>query len=156
MFSIGWTELMVIGIVALIVVGPKDLPNLFRSLGKVTGKARRMARDFQRAMEDAADDAGVKDVAKDLNRMTNPKKMGLDALNDAAERFDKWEPPKPGAAPPRGPATQKLAEERAEQARKIHEEPAKRAAEKRAAEAEADVPPAAENDASPEAETEKA
>ena len=116
MFSIGWTELLVIGIVALIVVGPKDLPGMFRALGKVTAKARRMARDFQRAMEDAADEAGVKDVAKDLNAMTNPKKMGLDALNEAADKFDKWQPPSPGAARKRGPETQKMTEERAEAA----------------------------------------
>ena len=58
MFDIGMTELLVIGIVALIVVGPKDLPGMFRTLGQATGKMRAMARDFQRAMEDAADDSG--------------------------------------------------------------------------------------------------
>ena len=40
----GWSELLVIGIVALIVVGPKDLPGMFRQLGKFTAKLRRMAR----------------------------------------------------------------------------------------------------------------
>ena len=54
MFDVGWTELMLIGIVALIVVGPKDLPVMFRTLGQFTAKARGMAREFQRAMEDAA------------------------------------------------------------------------------------------------------
>ena len=49
MFDIGWTELMVVGIVALIVVGPKDLPGMFRTLGRFTGKAKGMARDFQSA-----------------------------------------------------------------------------------------------------------
>ncbi len=55
MFDIGWTELLVIGIVALIVVGPKDLPLMFHALGQFTAKARGMAREFQRAMEDAAE-----------------------------------------------------------------------------------------------------
>ena len=68
MFDIGWTELLVIGVVALIVGGPKDLPGMFRTLGRFTAKARSMARDFSRAMEDAADEAGVKDVAKDLKK----------------------------------------------------------------------------------------
>jgi sec-independent protein translocase protein TatB len=66
MFDIGWTELMVIGVVALVVIGPKDLPDMFRTMGRFTAKARSMARYFQRAMEAAADDAGVTDVAKDL------------------------------------------------------------------------------------------
>ena len=94
MFDIGWTELLVIGLVALIVVGPKDLPGMFRALGKFTAKASRMARDFQRAMEEAADESGVKDAASSLKGMTNPRKMGLDALKDAADKFDKWEPGK--------------------------------------------------------------
>ena len=55
MFDVGWSELLVIGIVALIVVGPRDLPGMFRALGRFTAKARGMAREFQRAMEAAAD-----------------------------------------------------------------------------------------------------
>jgi sec-independent protein translocase protein TatB len=98
MFDIGWSELLLIGIVALIVVGPKDLPGMFRALGKFTAKARRMARDFQRAMEEAADESGVREAAKDLQGLTNPRKMGLDKLKDAADKFDKWDPGKSAAA----------------------------------------------------------
>ncbi|NCW53489.1 MAG: twin-arginine translocase subunit TatB, partial [Rhodobacteraceae bacterium] len=57
MFDLGWTELLVIGIVALIVIGPKDLPVMFRKVGQFVGKARGMAREFSRAMDDAADQA---------------------------------------------------------------------------------------------------
>lgn len=88
MFDIGWTELLLIGIVSLIVIGPKDLPGMFRTLGRFTAKIRAMGREFQRAMEAAADESGVKDVAGDLRRAANPGKMGLDALKDAARSLD--------------------------------------------------------------------
>ena len=71
MFDIGWSEMMVVGVVALIVVGPKDLPRMFHTLGEFTGKARGMAREFQRAMDAAARESGVNDVVKDLKRTTS-------------------------------------------------------------------------------------
>ena len=46
MLDVGWTELLLIGVVALIVVGPKDLPHLFHALGRITARARGMAREF--------------------------------------------------------------------------------------------------------------
>ena len=112
MFDIGMTELLVIGTVALIVVGPKDLPGMFRTLGRFTGKLKGMAREFQRAMDDAADEAGVKNIGRDLKGMSNPKKYGLDKLNEAAGSFEKWEPGKSASSTPKGPETQALAEKR--------------------------------------------
>lgn len=129
----GWMELMLVGVIALIVVGPKDLPVMFQALGKMTAKVRRMARDFQSAMNDAADATGAKDVAKDLKGMTSSKNLGLDKLREAADSFDKWEPGKEPKV--MGSETAKLAAERAEAARKIREATAEREAAKRAAEA---------------------
>ena len=57
MFDIGGLELLVIGVIALIVVGPKDLPGMFRTVGQFVGRMRGMAREFQRSMEAAADEA---------------------------------------------------------------------------------------------------
>ncbi len=52
--DIGWMELLVIGVVALIVVGPEDLPGMFKKLGQMVGKVRGMAKDFTNAMNEAA------------------------------------------------------------------------------------------------------
>ncbi|MFN0116337.1 MAG: Sec-independent protein translocase protein TatB, partial [Paracoccaceae bacterium] len=111
MFDIGWTELLLIGIVALIVIGPQDLPDMFRQLGRFTSKLRAMSRDFQRAMEQAAKESGVKDLARDVNNLASPKNLGLSAVKDAADRFEKWDPLKPATSaqkpltPPPMPAT---------------------------------------------------
>jgi len=96
MFDIGFSELMVIGVVSLIVVGPKDLPGMFRTVGRYVGKAKGMAREFQRSMEDAADATGLKDVTSDfkdmasglddVNKMMKPGTSGVKA---AKEKFDK-------------------------------------------------------------------
>ena len=148
MFDFGFGELLLIGIVALIFLG-EELPTVFRQLGRFTGKIRRMAREFQRAMEEAADEAGVKDAAKTFKDATNPSKMGLNKLSEAADKFEKWDPTKPSdKAKDIGSETAKLSEERAEAARKIREYSAEKtneriAAEKAAAEAKEAAPEAA-------------
>lgn len=101
----GSTELLLIGLVALIVVGPKELPGMFRTLGQATGKIRKMAREFTRAMEDAADDAGVGDLTSSLRNIADPKKMGLDAVKQAVD-FNSYAP---------GSETEKLAKKRSKE-----------------------------------------
>jgi sec-independent protein translocase protein TatB len=84
MFDIGWMELMLIGVVALIVVGPKDLPKLFRAVGQFMGKARGMAREFQRSMEQAADESGLREAARDLNSIN---KLDLKSPTKSARSY---------------------------------------------------------------------
>ncbi len=99
MLNFGWAEMLVIGVVALIVIGPEDLPDMFRQLGRFTAKLRSMSREFSRAMEQAAKETGVKDVAKDLKNVTSSKALGLDAVKSAADKFEKWDPIKNAAKP---------------------------------------------------------
>lgn len=102
--DLSWSELLVVGVVALIIIGPKDLPGMFRELGRFTAKIRAMGREFNRAMEQAAKESGVKDVADDLKKATSAKAMGLDAVKSAADKFEKWDPLK-NAAKPTAPLT---------------------------------------------------
>ncbi len=132
MFDLGWTELLVIGVVALIVVGPKDLPVLFRNVGRWVGKARGMAREFSNAMNEAADEAGVNDIRKGLSAATNPVGTAMDGVKQAAQDMAKsMDPTKfdPDSE------TGKLAAERADQAKKIQASTARAAAERKAREA---------------------
>ncbi len=70
MFDIGWTELLVIAMVAIIVVGPKDLPRMLRTFGQTVGKLRRMAGEFQstfnEALREAEQQADIADMRKQV------------------------------------------------------------------------------------------
>jgi len=66
MLDIGWSELMVIGIVALVVIGPKELPGVLRSVGAMIAKLRRMAGEFQGTFQEALREAELTDLKKDL------------------------------------------------------------------------------------------
>jgi sec-independent protein translocase protein TatB len=66
MFDIGWIELMVIAIVAIVVVGPKDLPRAMRFVGQWSGKMKKMAREFQGQFNEALREAELDTVKKDI------------------------------------------------------------------------------------------
>ena len=66
MFDIAWSELVVIGAVALVVIGPKDLPKALRSVGEMVGKVRRMASEFQGQFNDAMREAELHDLKKSV------------------------------------------------------------------------------------------
>src|SRR5690348_14326934 len=70
MFDIGWSELDVIGVVALIAIGPKELPGVLRTVGQYMGKVRRMAAEFQGQFQDAMREAEMADIKKSVDEMT--------------------------------------------------------------------------------------
>jgi sec-independent protein translocase protein TatB len=70
MFDIGWSELLLIGVVALIVIGPKELPGALRALGQWTGKLRRMAAEFQGQFQEAMREAEMADLKKQVDDLT--------------------------------------------------------------------------------------
>lgn len=84
MLDIGFMEILVLGAIALIVVGPKELPGLLRTVGQYAGKARAMARDFQRTMDDAAREADLGDVA-DVVKGKNKLPFGNQVVDSLKE-----------------------------------------------------------------------
>lgn len=114
-------ELLIVGALALIVIGPKDLPRMMRSVGKFVGQARGLARQFQRSMDDAARELDVQEF-KDANKLLNspagvddfakpfkekvglddddekPKKPAMSAgeMAEAAKEFSDEPKPEPG------------------------------------------------------------
>ena len=66
MFDLGWPELMLIMVVALIVIGPKELPNAIRTVMGIVRKMRSAAREFQSGLDDIARESGLDDVKRDL------------------------------------------------------------------------------------------
>lgn len=92
MFEIGWSEILVIAVVAIIVVGPKDLPKMLRTFGGFVGKARRMAFDFQRqfneVVREAERQAELEDVGKTIRDIRNydPLRDVKASLTDAVSQ----------------------------------------------------------------------
>lgn len=117
MFGLGWAEIMVVGIVALIVIGPKELPVVFRKVGQFVGKAKGMARDFSSAMHDAAKESGMEDAMESMNSIT-------DTVHMVGDPTPKWKDFVPG------PETTKLVKKRANQKKKMHEAAAKKSQER--------------------------
>jgi sec-independent protein translocase protein TatB len=123
MFDIGWSEIMVIAAVAIIVVGPKDLPRMLRTFGKTMGQVRRTANDFKRqfddALREAEREAGLEETRKQIKAavepVTNVKKDLEKTVSDAskpaasskpgasADRLQEAEPLKTGTAPAHAP-----------------------------------------------------
>jgi sec-independent protein translocase protein TatB len=91
MFDIGWSEFVVIGVVALIVIGPKELPAVLRAIGQWTTKIRRMAGEFQSQFQEAMREAEMADLKKQVDELGDAAKgLASDPLD--FKEATKWEP----------------------------------------------------------------
>ena len=84
MLDLGWSEMAMIAVVALFVIGPKDLPKALRTLGHYGGKVRVLAREFRSSIDDAVREAELEEVKNQIQSVTN---MDLDTALDATERL---------------------------------------------------------------------
>ena len=119
MFDIGWSELVVIAVVALIAIGPKELPAVLRTVGQYMGKIRRMASEFQGQFQEAMREAEMADIKKSVDEMTESAtksftdfdpigsvRKEIESLSsiDPAKEIEQAATSSPEAAPPSAPA----------------------------------------------------
>ncbi|MDK1376619.1 MULTISPECIES: Sec-independent protein translocase protein TatB [unclassified Sinorhizobium] len=135
MFDIGWTELVVIAIVLIVVVGPKDLPPMLRAFGRMTSKMRGMAADFRHQFDEALREADLDEVRKTISdaQSLNPTAALRDAMNPLRQLGNEIKsdlqkattPDKPAPPEPVQPAVEPVkAEAPVETAAKLAEVPA--------------------------------
>ncbi len=75
MFDIDAGKILVVGVVALLVIGPKDLPRVLRTVGQTVGKMRRMATEFQNQFMEAIKEADLEDVKKEISAINESAKI---------------------------------------------------------------------------------
>ena len=92
MFDIGWSELVVIAVVALVVIGPKELPAVLRTFSQYLGKIRRMASEFQGQFQEAMREAEMADLKKSVDEMTDVAKgfTDFDPLASVKKEVDSF------------------------------------------------------------------
>ncbi|MBO6725232.1 MAG: twin-arginine translocase subunit TatB [Rhizobiaceae bacterium] len=125
MFDIGWPEMLVVAVVLIVIVGPKDLPGMLRNFGRTTTKLRSMAADFRKQFDDALKEAELDDVkgivddvrklnpASDIKKALNPMQKAAEDVRsglDAAMR-PQPKPQSPTSELNGGGAAKKLADE---------------------------------------------
>ncbi len=103
-FDIGWTEIALIGGVALIAIGPKELPGALRTAGQWVGKARRLAQDFQSQFQEALREADIAEMKKQFDDAANaaaatPSSLLGSTVNDVKDALALDAPPATPAEP---------------------------------------------------------
>jgi sec-independent protein translocase protein TatB len=101
MFDLAWSEILVIAVVAILVVGPKDLPRMMKTVGQWVAKARRMAAHFQSGVDEMIRQSELEDLRKDLNAMKRDMNapLQMDPRTSTTPPPDKMIQADPPAAP---------------------------------------------------------
>lgn len=97
MFDFSWGEVLLIGAVALIVIGPKDLPAALRTVGRMIGRVKRMASEFQGQFNEALREADLDKVRKDVEGMNKTASSGFNPVKSIRDEM-KGAIEKPGTA----------------------------------------------------------
>jgi sec-independent protein translocase protein TatB len=101
MFDIGWGELVVIGIVALVVIGPKELPTVMRTMGQWMTKIRRMASEFQGQFQEAMRESELADLKKQIDSLKDTtNNLDFNPVETARKEIEGALDDKPKAAEP--------------------------------------------------------
>ena len=108
MLGLGWTEMLVIGLVALIVIGPKDLPVVMGRIGKFVGQIRRMGNEFQREINRTT---GLDEVRNLRNSITSPLKKTAEEIRKEFNTMTPTGPQPSGAIKPADPKAESVVDE---------------------------------------------
>ena len=87
MFSFGWSEIALIVIVVIIVVGPKEIPNLLKQIGTFSKSLKKISRDFKNSLNELAEENDLKDVKKSISDLNSIKK-NLDPTVDLQKEIN--------------------------------------------------------------------
>ena len=74
MFSFGWGEILIIFVVVIIVVGPKDIPKFLRQIGNLSKSIKKISREFKSSLNQIAEETDLKDVKNSITEVTNLNK----------------------------------------------------------------------------------
>jgi sec-independent protein translocase protein TatB len=85
MFDVSWSELLILGLVTLIFVGPKELPRFLNTLGRYAGVVRRQANEFRAVFEQAMREAEMDQIQKDVRAVSDGVKASLDEATRSVE-----------------------------------------------------------------------
>ena len=98
MFSFGWSEIALTAIIVIIVVGPKEIPNLLKQVGSFSKSIKKISREFKKSLNDIAEESDLKDVKDQISEIKNIKenldptqdiKKELSSIKDTANVFEK-------------------------------------------------------------------
>jgi sec-independent protein translocase protein TatB len=102
MFDLGWGKIVIIAVIALVVIGPKELPAVLRTVGQWMGKIRRMAAEFQGQFQEAMREAEMADLKKSIDAITDATRgigSGFDPVASVSKDIETAFADKPQASP---------------------------------------------------------